>query len=138
VRTEWDRDWRPKLTLEGKPRVRTAAHLGEAAMRRLIPVSQDGSNGRRPGYARDSIDTVEGGSGGNYHFDVGATARTPTGFPYPAVLEWGSGPHLITSHGDYPLRDKHGNVFGKTVHHPGTPEYAWCRRAVAELAGLVL
>ena len=66
------------------------------------------------------------------------TARTDSGYPYPLGLEFGTPPHTITSKGDYPLRDKHGTVFGRTVHHPGTPEYAWCRRAVASLEGVEL
>lgn len=135
LRVEWDSDWRPKLLVEGYPHVRHVAERGADIMRQTINVSDDGSHGRPAGYARDSIETVAGATrAGNYYFDSGATAETPDGFPYPAVLEWGSPPHDITSHGDYPLRDDKGNVFGKTVHHPGTPEYAWCRKALAILA----
>jgi hypothetical protein len=135
VRFEWDKDWARTLRNEGKPRVQAAAKQGKEAMQATIPVSEDGSNGRPAGYARASIEVVEGGAGHLYYFDAGATARTEDGFPYPAVLEHGSRPHDITSKGDYPLRDKHGNIFGRTVHHPGTPEYAWCRRAIAEIEG---
>jgi hypothetical protein len=135
ARFVWDKGWQSTLKTEGKPRVQAAARQGKEAMQQTIPVSDDGSNGRPAGYARASMEVVEGGTGPGYYFDAGATARTPDGYPYPAVLEYGSPPHDITSHGDYPLRDKHGNVYGRTVHHPGTPEYAWCRRAIAEIEG---
>jgi len=135
VRFVWDRGWEGTLKREGKSRVAAAAGMGREEMKRNMPVSEDGSGGRPPGYARASVEVIEGGSGPGYYFDAGATARTEDGFPYPAVLEFGSAPHVITSKGDYPLRDKHGNVFGKTVNHPGTPEYAWCRRAIAEIEG---
>jgi hypothetical protein len=141
VRVEMSGGWRETLAAEAVPLVR--ARIAEpiaAAMRKNIPISpigpdEDGSDGRPAGYARDHIIVEQGVSGAGVHFDVGTTAHTADGFPYPAVLEFGSRPHDITAHGDYPLRDKHGHVFGRTVHHPGTPEYAWARRSIAAVIG---
>lgn len=106
-----------------------------AGQKRRIPVSEDGSNGRPAGYARDSIHVERGHDELGPYRDIGADATTPTGYPYPLGLELGTAPHRIESHGDYPLRDKHGHVFGRVVDHPGTPPYPWCRAALGDLAG---
>lgn len=48
-----------------------------------------------------------------------------------APTEYGSAPHTIRSHGDYPLRNgETGQRFGRTVQHPGTPEQPFIRPAV--------
>lgn len=48
-----------------------------------------------------------------------------------APTEYGSGPHEIESHGDYPLRNAEtGAVFGRKVRHPGTPEQPFMRPAL--------
>lgn len=48
-----------------------------------------------------------------------------------APTEYGSRPHLIVSHGSWPLRDRAtGQVFGRVVHHPGTPAQPFMRPAV--------
>src|SRR4051794_7807833 len=88
--------------------------------KRRAPVSADGSNGRPLGYLRSSIGQQLGSTGGHLHVDIGVNALTPDGTDYGLIMEVGSAPHVIESGGDYPLRDKHGNVFGKSVHHPGT------------------
>lgn len=50
---------------------------------------------------------------------------------HSAILEHGSRPHVIESHGDYPLRNAQtGQVFGRKVNHPGTPAYHFLRRAL--------
>jgi hypothetical protein len=114
-----------------------AAVVVAAGQKRRIPVSADGSNGRPAGYARDRIHVERGIDALGLFWDIGSDAETPSGYPYPLGLELGTPPHTITSHGDYPLRDKHGNVFGRTVQHPGTQPYPWCRAALADLAGRV-
>jgi hypothetical protein len=46
-------------------------------------------------------------------------------------IEYGTVPHIIRSHGPYPLRNrKTGQVFGRVVFHPGNAEYAPMRRAL--------
>lgn len=112
-----------------------AAVVVAAGQKRRIPVSQDGSNGRPAGYARDRIHVERGRDAESPYRDVGSDAETPEGFPYPLALELGTRPHVITSHGDYPLRSARGEVFGRVVHHPGTHPYPWCRAALADIAG---
>jgi hypothetical protein len=108
-----------------------AAVIVAGGQKRRIPVSADGSNGRPAGYARDRIHVERGLD------EFGPYPETPEGYPYPLGLELGTAPHVIESHGDYPLRDRHGNVFGRVVDHPGTPPYPWCRAALADLVGRV-
>lgn len=117
------------------PALDAAAVVVAAGQKRRIPVSADGSNGRPPGYARDSIHVERGRDALGMYRDIGSDATTPSGYPYPLGLELGTAPHVIQSHGHYPLRDKHGNIFGRTVNHPGTQPYPWCRAALADLAG---
>lgn len=50
--------------------------------------------------------------------------------PYWRYVEWGTAPHWIDSHGPWPLRDEHGNVFGRRVWHPGTQATHFMSRAV--------
>ena len=130
--------WERAVAALGEPAIEVAAQIVEAGQRRRIPVSADGSHGRQPGYARDHVHIERGRDEFGPWRDVGSDAESPSGFPYPLALELGTRPHTITSHGPYPLRDKHGNVFGRTVHHPGTPPYPWCRAALADIAGRTL
>jgi Bacteriophage HK97-gp10, putative tail-component len=60
---------------------------------------------------------------------VGSTVRVGT--DYWASVEYGSRPHIIQSHGDYPLRNREtGQAFGRLVHHPGTPAQPFMRPAL--------
>ena len=55
---------------------------------------------------------------------------------YAAVVELGGRPHEIRSHGDYPLRNREtGQVFGRVVHHPGTPAQPYLRPGVMSIGG---
>ena len=128
-----------EVTVQGvaAPSVEAAAVVVAAGQKRRIPVSADGSNGRPAGYARDRIHVERGIDALGLFWDIGSDAETPDGYPYPLGLELGTPPHTITSHGDYPLRAADGRVFGKTVQHPGTQPYPWCRAALADLAGRV-
>jgi hypothetical protein len=128
------------LAVVAAPKVAKAAEIIADAQRRAIPVSHDGSYGRPPGYARDSIGV----------FPRRRPPRCPLrrrrdrdhprrGESYPAILDAGSRPHVITSHGNYPLRNRHtGQIFGKVVHHPGTRPTYWCRNSIHALAGRTL
>lgn len=49
--------------------------------------------------------------------------------PYWKYVEYGTAPHWINSHGPWPLRDDHGNVFGRRVWHPGTQAQPFMRSA---------
>jgi hypothetical protein len=61
---------------------------------------------------------------------VGGKGPLATDVGYWAPVEFGSAPHWIESHGDYPLRDEHGNIFGRRVWHPGTTPQPFMRPAL--------
>jgi len=100
--------------------------------RRRCPRSQDGSHNRPAGYAADSITHEVTRDASGLHLDVSNPATTPDGYPYGAGLELGTVAHTIRSRGDYPLRSETGAVFGREVHHPGTPAYPHLRPALEE------
>lgn len=128
--------WEVGIMGLSEPFLDQAAVVVAAGQKRRIPVSQDGSHGRPAGYARDSIHVERGRDVEGPYRDIGADATSPTGYPYPLGLELGTPPHTIESKGDYPLRNaKTGQVFGRTVQHPGTQPYPWCRAALADLVG---
>lgn len=112
-----------------------AAAIVAAGQKRRIPVSQDGSHGRPPGYARDRIHVQRGADIAGPYRDIGSDAMSPDGYNYPLGLELGNPRHVIESKGDYPLRSKDGRVFGKRVNHPGNKPMPWCRAALADLVG---
>jgi len=81
-----------------------------AAMRRLCPVSEPGEF-HRSGNLRDSIRARRLPGGG---WRVGPEAA------YGKWVNSGARPHVIRSHGKWPLRNREtGQVFGPVVHHPG-------------------
>lgn len=137
VRVEFEPRWEQSLYELAAPALEAAAVVVAAGQKRRIPVSQDGSNGRPAGYARDRIHVERDADGGGPYWDVGSDATTPDGYPYPIGLELGTAPHVIESHGNYPLRDKHGHIFGRRVDHPGNPPFPWCRAALGDIAGRV-
>jgi len=90
--------------------------------KRLAPVSPYGSGENRSGFLRSSI-------GWSIAADVlGLYADVGTDVEYALAVEYGTKPHVIESHGDYPLRDpRTGAVFGKRVNHPGTQAQPFLR-----------
>jgi hypothetical protein len=139
VRVTFDRYWKTTVATIAAPKIALAAEIVAAAQREAIPVSKDGSYGRPAGYARDRIHITGGADGLGPYFDIGSDATTPDGTSYPAILDTGSRPHVITSHGNYPLRNRQtGQIFGKSVNHPGTSPTFWCRGSLKALAGRVL
>jgi hypothetical protein len=53
------------------------------------------------------------------------------GTTYWAHVEYGTRPHEIRSHGNYPLRNpRTGQVFGRRVWHPGTSAQPYIRPSV--------
>lgn len=135
VKVQFSRTWVKAVTGLADPKIRAGAERVAEAQRAAIPVSSDGSYGRPPGYARSRIGVRVGFGPQGRYYDIGSDATTPDGFPYPTVLDVGSRPHVIESHGDYPLRSRDGRVFGKRVMHPGTQPTYWCRRSLLVLAG---
>lgn len=131
----WEPGWRQILNQLGEPGLHQAASAVWLAMHRAIPVSPDGSHGRPAGYARDHLKILSIHDEIGVARDVGTDATSPDGYRYPVGLEFGTGPHVIRSHGDYPLRDKYGRVFGKEVHHPGTAAQPWARPSLYSIRG---
>ena len=105
--------------------LRRAAERVTQEAKRLCPVSPRGSGDNRSGHLRSSIgfDLVRDAEG--LRADVGTTVD------YALPVELGSRPHVIESHGDWPLRNrKTGQVFGRKVQHPGAPAQPFLRPAV--------
>lgn len=131
----WSADWERQIT--SQPGFTMAMDLAgaivEQGMKRRCPVSKDGSHGRPSGYLRSSTN--------RWHEQdrsvcVGPNAETPEGVQYAKFVEFPTRPHIIRSHGDYPLRNrKRGQVFGREVHHPGTQAQPFIRPALDDLAG---
>jgi len=85
-----------------------------ADARRLVPVDT--------GELRGSIREAWSG---------GTVGRVYVGTDHWAPTEYGSRAHRIESHGPWPLRNKEtGQVFGRVVNHPGTPEQPFMRPAL--------
>ena len=92
----------------------------EEAQKQRAPVSADGSHGREPGYMRDSITVAAGRDGEGQYRDIGPTAETPEGAPYPLFVELGTKPHTIPG------------AFGREgeVQHPGTEAQPFIRPSI--------
>lgn len=138
VDVRFEPGWERQVLDLGEPVIEAGALIVERGQKARIPVSRDGSHGRQPGYTREHVHIERGRDERGPYRDVGSDATSPTGAPYPLFLELGTRPHVIRSHGNYPLRDHDGNVFGREVNHPGTRPYPWCRAALADLAGRTL
>lgn len=136
VNVKFAATWVRQVAGIADPKMRVVAELVKRYQVEHIPVGHDVSHSREPGYARDRIAVrVTIGPNGFKVFEVGSDATTPEGFPYPVVLDVGSRPHEIESHGDYPLRTADGEVLGKKVNHPGTQPTNWCRGSLSVVPG---
>lgn len=136
-RLKWDDTEYEKL-VHGPdgPTARMLQHVAEVVTqgaKRRAATSPDGSHGRPSGYMRSNIGWRLDRDDRGLYADIVSAARTPEGAPYGLFVEVGSGPHIIESHGDYPLRDKHGRVFGLVVHHPGTDAQPYLRPALDDI-----
>lgn len=81
---------------------------------------------RPSGYLRHSVTRFQESDGS---WIIGPTAD------YAEYVNDGTVPHLIESHGPWPLRNRAtGQVFGRTVHHPGTRGYHFVERSVEGLS----
>lgn len=138
VDVQFARTWVQQLFGLADPRMAAAAQRVADYQRNHIPVGHDVENGRSPGYAKSRIAVrVRKGPLGGREFEVGSDATTPEGFPYPVVLDVGAAPHIIRPHGNYPLKDSEGHVFGREVHHPGVQPSNWCRGSLSAVHGVV-
>lgn len=135
-RIEWARGWEREIAAQSLGPLREAGTIVLTAMRSNLPASQDGSYGRPAGYARSRLRFLaQAADAQGPYLDVGTDATTPQGDSYPAMLEHGTKAHDIVSHGRWPLRDRHGRVFGHAVRHPGTKPIPWARNSAAAVNG---
>jgi Bacteriophage HK97-gp10, putative tail-component len=111
-----------------KDLARKAQKVTQGAKRRC-PTSPAGSGGNRPGHLRSSISWDMGVDAEGLHADVG------TDVSYAIFVEVGTKPHIIRSHGNWPLRSAKGQVFGRVVHHPGTRAQPYLRPSIDDLRG---
>jgi hypothetical protein len=107
-----------------------------SAMKQLCPVySGPGrTSGRGSGTLRSSITKLRG-EGGSWL--VGPTDTLEDGTLLGELIEKGTPPHVIESHGDWPLRNN-GDVFGRIVNHPGTAPQPFIEPAAESLSGTVI
>lgn len=109
----------------------TRINLDPAGMVHVRFLARDKAENVADAIARDArrrcpIDTGE--LEGTIHA-VGT--RVYVGTDYWQSVEYGSRPHIIRSHGNYPLRNREtGEVFGRVVRHPGTPAQPFMRPAL--------
>lgn len=64
-------------------------------------------------------------------FKAGKTWYVTVSAPHWMYVEYSTRPHVIRSHGPWPLRNREtGQVFGPVVHHPGTTAQPFMRPAI--------
>lgn len=108
----------------------TKAQIVTQGAKRRCPVSPSGSEHHPSGWLRSSIGWDLGRDTEGLHADVG------TDVDHALDVEFSTKPHIIESHGDYPLRNrKTGQVFGKRVMHPGTKAQPFLRPALDDMRG---
>lgn len=113
----------------GRDLLTKAATVARRA-KELCPVSPHGSGGNPSGHLRNSIEYGVGRD------ERGLYGEAGTDVEYALPVELGSRPHVIESHGDYPLRNPAtGQVFGKRVQHPGTEAQPFLRPALDSIRG---
>lgn len=112
---------------DGPTAVRLLTRVGEAGTqeaKRLCPLSPVGASDAGSGVLRSSIGWRLDSHGGHL------VAKWGSDVDYALDVILGTRPHIIRSHGDYPLRNRAGQVFGREVHHPGTPAQDFLRPSV--------
>lgn len=94
-------------------------------MKFLCPVSPPGPK-HRSGNLRSSIHAFRQPNG---DITIGPTAD------YAEYVEFDTRPHIIESHGPWPLRTEWGRVLGRIVHHPGTHGQHFIQRTADSMNG---
>jgi hypothetical protein len=85
---------------------------------------------RPSGYLRSSCRALREPDGSVI---IGPTA------PYGIWVNNGTPPHVIESHGPWPLRNRAtGQVFGPIVHHPGTRPQPFITDSLSAIAGAIV
>lgn len=102
-----------------------------STMKFLTPVSPVGPL-HRSGNLRSSVRSYRGAQGSERIIIVGPSAD------YAKYVNNDTYPHLIESHGPWPLRNREtGQVFGRVVHHPGTHGQHFVERTAETFQGRV-
>lgn len=117
--------------------MRRLADRAVLEMKRRCPVSPVGSG--RSGTLRSSIRAIRQADGS---YLIGPTATVGPPWQPPQYLgplvERGTGPHPIDSHGPWPLRNRRtGQVFGRHVNHPGTRPQPFIDPTATAMSGTV-
>ncbi len=100
-------------------------------LRRLGRVVEQGAKRRTHGRIAAGVRAKPPGvDNGEAYIDVETAAEDEHGAPIGLFTEVGTRPHVIESHGDYPLRSRTGQVFGRRVNHPGTQAQPHLRPAL--------
>jgi hypothetical protein len=110
-------------------RLEHAVEVGTQAAKRRCPVSPVGSSDHQSGQLRSAIGWHLDIDDGDLVGIIGVDPASPAS-DYALPVELGAKPHTIRSHGDYPLRNRAGQVFGREVHHPGNAAQPYLRPAV--------
>ena len=85
---------------------------------------------RPSGFLRSSYRRLREADG---RYIIGPTA------PYALWVNNGTPPHVVESHGSWPLRNRAtGYVFGPVVHHPGTSPQPFIVESLQAIAGAVV
>ena len=131
IRIVWDNTAVKAVASNRNPQTKAAQDRVAGAlvngMKRLCPVSPAGPL-HRSGTLRSSIHAFRLPSG---EIIVGPAAS------YAGYVNDGTRPHIIRSHGPWPLRNREtGQVFGPVVHHPGTRPTRFIQRSVSAVAGM--
>ena len=123
--------------------MRTLADETVRIMKSLAPVYSGPPRGpvpghprqiaRRSGTLRSSIQHFRQ-PGGNYL--IGPVDQVAPGVFLGPMIERGTRPHTITSHGRWPLYSAAaGRAYGPVVHHPGTAPHPFIARAAEMMNG---
>lgn len=105
-----------------------AAAAAVQTMKFLTPVSPPDAF-HRSGNLRSSTHAFREPDG---NITIGPTAD------YGRYVNFDTRPHLITSHGPWPLRNRAtGQVFGRVVHHPGTRGQHFIEKTADSMNGRV-
>lgn len=132
--------WRVLRSYEGP----VGRHLDVLAERvkigaqRRAPVSENGSDGRPPGYLKSKIRWDRDRDPIGQYRDISSPARTVHGEPYGLFMEVSTRPHIIRPRNPNGwLRWFAGGKvhFAKVVHHPGTRAQPHLRPALEDLRG---
>jgi hypothetical protein len=116
--------WQARLAQESHPARRRAMQVAEETAVRVCPVDTG-----------DLQSTIVGEAPPDRM--VGRLSAGSVTVDYAAVVEVGGRPHIIRSHGPWPLRNREtGQVFGQVVHHPGTPAQPYLRPGVMAIGGI--